>query len=85
MSRNIDIDDDLHNDGFDDGRGAFNGGPKRKVQGLKAFVALMLIMCMGFLGWFGYQQYQRLNQPAKQKEPAAQTGANSLKAYKLGL
>ncbi|WP_116893111.1 type IV secretion system protein VirB10 [Pseudomonas savastanoi] len=83
MSRNIDIDDDLHDDGFDDGRGAFNGGPKRKVQGLKAFVALMLIMCMGFLGWFGYQQYQRLNQPAKQKEPAAQTGANSLKAHKF--
>ncbi|MGP4920733.1 MULTISPECIES: type IV secretion system protein VirB10 [Pseudomonas] len=83
MSRNINIDDDLQNDGFDDGRGAFTGGPKRKIQGLKAFVALMLIMCLGFLGWFGYEQYQRMNKPVEKKEPAAQTGANSLKAYKF--
>ncbi|MDU9042797.1 type IV secretion system protein VirB10 [Pseudomonas corrugata] len=83
MSRNIDIDDDLQNDGFEDGRGAFTGGPKRKIQGLKAFVALMLIMCLGFLGWFGYEQYQRMNKPPEKKEPAAQTGANSLRAYKF--
>lgn len=83
MSRDIDIDDDLQNGGFDDGRGAFSGGPKRKMQGLKAFVALMLIMCLGFLGWFGYQQYQRMNAPPPKKEPAAQTGANSLKEYKF--
>lgn len=81
MSRNIDIDDDLQNDGFDDGRGAFTGGPKRKIQGLKAFVALMLIMLLGFLGWFGYEQYQRMSKPPEDPKPTAQTGANSLKAY----
>lgn len=83
MSRNIDIDDDLEKDGFEDGRGAFTGGPRRKVQGLRAFVVLMLLMALAFIGWFAYQQYQRLNPPPEAEQKATLRGANSLKEYKF--
>nr|WP_015647633.1 type IV secretion system protein VirB10 [Pseudomonas sp. GLE121]AGL12878.1 conjugal transfer protein TraF [Pseudomonas sp. GLE121] len=83
MSRNIDIDEDLEKDGFEDGRGAFTGGPRRKVQGLRAFVVLMLLMALAFIGWFAYQQYQRLNPPPEAEQKATLRGANSLKEYKF--
>lgn len=83
MSRNIDIDDDLEKDGFEDGRGAFTGGPRRKVQGLRAFVVLMLLMALAFIGWFAYQQYHRLNPPPEAEQKATLRGANSLKEYKF--
>lgn len=41
---------------FEDDRGGFDGGPKKRVAGLRAFILVMLLLALALVGWVVYQQ-----------------------------
>lgn len=54
MTRDVDLDNVIDQD-FDDPRGGFEGQPKRRVAGLKAFVAGMMLLAMALMGYVIWQ------------------------------
>lgn len=52
MSRDVNI-DELET--FEDDRGGFDGGPKKKVPGLRAFIGVLLLIALCLIGWIVYK------------------------------
>ncbi len=52
MSREVNVDEETN---FDDGRGGFDQGPKKKIPGLKAFVYFMLLLGLVIMAWIVYR------------------------------
>lgn len=52
MSNRADVNVDEIEDGFDDGRGGFQSGPKKHFPGMRPFIAIMFLIAVGLVGWF---------------------------------
>lgn len=52
MSRDVNIDE---LDTFEDDRGGFDGGPKKKVPGLRAFIGVLLLIALCLISWIVYK------------------------------
>ncbi|SAL80203.1 type IV secretion system protein VirB10 [Caballeronia telluris] len=65
---------------IDDGRDIFDRvvAPRTRVQGMRAFVALMVIIGLGLIGWI---MYQKLHPPAAPGVRAKQQMPNMLPKY----
>ncbi|MFP1771050.1 type IV secretion system protein VirB10 [Lonsdalea quercina] len=64
--------------GIEDERRGFNGSPKKRIAGVRAFVGLMVLIGTGMVGWFIYNQMhvkKLAEAPQKDKE---QTMTSSL-------
>ena len=76
MSRDVNI-DELET--FEDDRGGFDGGPKKKVPGLRAFIGVLLLIALCLIGWIVYKNVivPKLQQQ-EQAEKASPNRANNL-------
>ena len=76
MSRDVNIDE---LDTFEDDRGGFDGGPKKKVPGLRAFIGVLLLIALCLIGWIVYKNVivPKLQQQ-EQAEKASPNRANNL-------
>ncbi len=76
MSRDVNIDE---LDTFEDDRGGFDGGPKKKVPGLRAFIGVLLLIALCLIGWIVYKNVilPKLHQQ-EQTEKAAPSKSTSL-------
>lgn len=52
MSRDVNIDE---LDTFEDDRGGFDGGPKKKVPGLRAFIGVLFLIALCLISWIVYK------------------------------
>ncbi|WP_407245636.1 hypothetical protein [Klebsiella pneumoniae] len=50
MARKVDIDSELDNNSFDDERGGMPAQKRRTAPGLRAFIAILAIIAMCFVG-----------------------------------
>lgn len=72
MTRDVDLDGVIDQD-FDDPRGGFDGQPRRRVAGLKVFVAGMMLLAMALIG---YVLWQALGKTANDINSADQVDAS---------
>lgn len=52
MTREVNVDEDAV---FEDGRGGFDEGPKKKIPGMRAFVLVMMLLGLAIMGWIIFQ------------------------------
>lgn len=76
MSRDVNIDE---LDTFEDDRGGFDGGPKKKVPGLRAFIGVLFLIALCLISWIVYKNVivPKLQQQ-EQAEKATPNKAKSL-------
>ncbi len=75
MTRDVDLDDTI-NQGFDDPRGGFEGQPRRRVAGLKAFILSMMLLSMALVGYVIWQAVKD-DGPAATSADQTEAGADT--------
>lgn len=68
MANSKDVNVDEIDDGFDDGRGAFQSGPKKHFPGLRPFIAIMFFIAVGLVGWFLWTNMAMRGEPVEEGE-----------------
>lgn len=82
MERQINVDNELGNDeSFESDRGGFDAQKRRSTPGLKAFILLMALLAMGFLGLTIYQHLHKKSEDSSDGSIAKNQTVNSLPSY----
>ncbi|MGV5451205.1 type IV secretion system protein VirB10 [Pseudomonas aeruginosa] len=77
MSRDVNIDEMADNDYADD-RGGFDGGPRRRIPGLRAFVAVLFVIAFALMGYIIYTQLRPALQASDAESGKPSRAASSL-------
>ena len=83
MSREVDIDSELDNNRFNDERGGMPAQKRRTAPGLKAFIAILAIIAMSFVGVTIYTHTRKAPDTAKVDSGNKNEGVNSLPNYQF--
>ncbi|EJD3478302.1 type IV secretion system protein VirB10 [Salmonella enterica] len=84
MARKVDIDSELdNNNSFDDERGGMPAQKRRTAPGLKAFIAILAIIAMCFVGVTIYTHTRKAPDTAKADSGNKNDGVSSLPNYQF--
>lgn len=83
MARKVDIDSELDNNSFDDERGGMPAQKRRTAPGLKAFIAILAIIAMCFVGVTIYTHTRKAPDTAKADSGNKNDGVSSLPNYQF--
>ncbi|HFK8051663.1 TPA: conjugal transfer protein TraF, partial [Escherichia coli] len=84
MARKVDIDSELdNNNSFNDERGGMPAQKRRTAPGLKAFIAILAIIAMCFVGVTIYTHTRKAPDTAKADSGNKNDGVSSLPNYQF--
>ncbi|EEI7351206.1 conjugal transfer protein TraF [Salmonella enterica] len=84
MARKVDIDSELdNNNSFDDERGGMPAQKRRTAPGLKAFIAILAIIAMCFVGVTIYTHTRKAPETVKADSGNNNDGVSSLPSYQF--
>ena len=83
MARKVDIDSELDNNSFDDERGGMPAQKRRTAPGLRAFIAILAIIAMCFVGVTIYTHTRKAPDTAKTDSGNKNDGVSSLPSYQF--
>ncbi|EPF0569532.1 hypothetical protein ACSQHE_003982 [Yersinia enterocolitica] len=83
MARKVDIDSELDNNSFDDERGGMPAQKRRTAPGLRAFIAILAIIAMCFVGVTIYTHTRKAPDTAKTDSGNKNDGVSSLPNYQF--
>ncbi|ENB7351418.1 type IV secretion system protein VirB10 [Salmonella enterica] len=83
MARKVDIDSELDNNSFDDERGGMPAQKRRAAPGLRAFIAILAIIAMCFVGVTIYTHTRKAPETAKADSGNKNDGVSSLPSYQF--